>query len=435
MKSKRSNHTAEHSPHRVIIIGGGFGGLYAARILGNTPLEVILIDRRNYHLFQPLLYQVATGGLSPGDIASPIRAVLRRYRNIQVLKGEVGDIDPETQRVITTDKAIPYDSLIVAVGAQQHYFGHDEWAKYSPGLKGVEDALKIRRRIFSAFEAAERCDDPRHQEAYLTFVIIGGGATGVELAGTLGELAHTTLKRDFRRIDPTRAKIILLEGGQRILPAFPPELSRKAERALGKLGVTIKTKTMVTKVEQGKVHVLESSKEQTIAAETILWAAGIKIHPLARELAERTSAETDKMGRIVVSEYLTIPGFDNIFVIGDMAHFSHQTGEPLPGIAPIAMQQGRYAARTIINRLKGKKPLPFHYFNKGNLAVIGRNAAVAQFGRWKFSGWLAWLIWVFVHIAYLIEFDNKFSVLFQWAYNYFTRKRGARLITMEECDS
>lgn len=434
MKPKQNNHPTEHSPHRVVIIGGGFGGLYAARILGNTPLQVTLIDRRNFHLFQPLLYQVAAGGLSPGDIASPIRAVLRHYKNIQVIKDEVVDIDPETQRVITRDKAIPYHWLIVAAGAQQHYFGHDDWAKYSPGLKGVEDALEIRRRIFSAFEAAEKCDDARQREAYLTFVIIGGGATGVELAGTLGELAHTTLKGDFRRIDPTRAKIILLEGGERILPAFRPELSRKAERALGKLGVTIKTKTLVTQVEQGNVHIQADNKAEVISAETVLWAAGIKIHPLAKILAEKTGAETDRIGRILVTEYLTIHGHENIFVIGDMAHFSHQTGEPLPGIAPVAMQEGRYAARAIKNRIKGNKPRPFHYFDKGSLAVIGRNAAVAQFGRWKFSGWFAWLIWLFVHIAYLIEFDNKFSVLFQWAYNYFTRKRGARLITMDEND-
>ncbi len=432
MKSKYKSTQTPHPSHRVVIVGGGFGGLYAARMLGNKPVEVTLIDRRNFHLFQPLLYQIATGGLSPGDIASPLRAVLRRYKHIRVIKGKVIDIDPGTQQVITEEDAIPYDTLIIAAGVRHHYFGHPEWERIAPGLKEVEDALEIRRRIFDAFEKAEKCDDPRRCEALLTFIIIGGGPTGVELAGALAELAHSTLKNDFRNIDPTRAKIILLEGSDRILPAFSPKLSGKAVESLKKLGVSVRTNALVTDIQPGRVYVSRGGRRDVIEAETVLWAAGVQVNPLAEKIAEKTGAETDRIGRIKVTEFLTIPGYDNIFVIGDIANFSHQTGQPLPGIAPVAMQQGRYAARVITSRLSGKPIHPFRYFDKGSLAVIGRNAAIAQFKRGKLWGWFAWLIWVFVHIAYLIEFDNKLLVLFQWAYNYVTKKRGARLITMEE---
>ncbi|RMH87405.1 MAG: NAD(P)/FAD-dependent oxidoreductase, partial [Calditrichaeota bacterium] len=398
---------------RVIIVGGGFGGLYAAKSLGNAPVEVLLIDRRNFHLFQPLLYQVATGGLSPGDIASPLRAVLNKYRNIRVIKGEVVDIDPagrlvQVRRPGTGDlEAFSYNYLIVGVGVRHHYFGNEEWCTLAPGLKTIEDALEIRKRIFTAFEEAEWERDPDRQRALMTFVVVGGGPTGVELAGALAELSHFTLKKDFRNIDPTRARILLIEAGERILPTYPPGLSRKAQRALERLGVTVMTHTLVADVQSGQVRIRRGEREETVPAGTVLWAAGVRGAPMGHILAEKTGATQDPLGRIKVESDLSIPGHPEIMVIGDLAHFAHQTGEPLPGIAPVAMQQGRYAARRIKALAKGKRVPPFRYFDKGSLAVIGRNAAVADLGRFKLSGWIAWVLWVFIHIAYLIEFDNK----------------------------
>ncbi len=415
-------------PH-VVIIGGGFGGLYAARMLGRAPVRVTLVDRRNFHLFQPLLYQVATGGLSPGDIASPLRAVLRRYRNIEVQLAEVVDIVPDERKVVLSDGELDYDTLIIATGVSHHYFGHEEWARVAPGLKTIEDALEIRRRIFLAFEAAEREPDPEIRRAWMTFVIVGGGPTGVELAGAIGELAHGTLKHDFRRIHPHEAQILLIEGAPRILPGYPESLSHKAARSLERLGVTVKTQTLVTKVEEHVVHVRAGEQELDIPARTVLWAAGVKASFMAEVLARRAGARLDRVGRIIVEPDLTLPNHPEIFVIGDLAHYAHQTGEPLPGVAPVAMQQGRYVARLIRRRLKGKSAPPFRYRDKGSLAVIGRNRAVAFFGRVRFSGFIAWLLWVFVHVRYLIEFDNKVLVMFQWAWYYLTRKRGARLIT------
>lgn len=419
-------------PHEVVIVGGGFAGMYAAKSLRRAPVRVTLIDRRNFHLFQPLLYQVATGEVSPGDISSPLRSVLERHKNTWVLAADVVDLDPAGQKVILRDGEVRYDTLIVATGVSHFYFGRDEWANIAPGLKTLEDALEMRRRILLAFEAAEREPDPARRQAWLTFVVVGGGPTGVELAGALGELARNTLAGDFRNIDPAAARIILIEGMARILPTYPPKLSDKAAEALKRLGVTLFTSTFVTDLQEGMVQVRPADSEEArdiIRARTVLWAAGVKASPLGQVLAERTGVELDRAGRVIVSPNLTIPGYDNILVIGDLAHFAHQTGQPLPGVAPVAMQQGRYAADVVRNRLNGKETPPFRYWDKGSLAVIGRNKAVADFGRLQLSGFLAWLVWVFVHIGYLIEFDNKLKVLLQWAWNYFTDKRGTRLIT------
>lgn len=415
--------------HHVVIIGGGFGGLYAAKKLGNAPARVTLIDKRNFHLFQPLLYQVATGGLSPGDIASPLRGVLQDYENISVLYAEVVDINADEGKVILSDGEVAYDTLIVATGTSHHYFGHDEWAQMAPGLKTVEDALEMRRRIFLAFEAAEREPDPGKREALMSFVIVGAGPTGVELAGALVELARGTLKNNFRNINPAEAKILLIEGLDRVLPTYPPDLSAKAETKLKKLGVDVRTNTMVTDIRGDSVTVRSSDHTDQFNARTILWTAGVKASFMGEVLERRTGATLDRGGKVLVEPDLTIQRHQNIFVIGDLANFSHQDGKPLPGTAPVAMQQGEYAARVIRQRLEGKNPRPFRYRNKGNLAVIGRNAAVADLGFLHFDGFFAWLIWIFVHIRYLIEFDNKVIVLFQWAWNYFTRNRGARLIT------
>ncbi|MGH7496119.1 MAG: NAD(P)/FAD-dependent oxidoreductase [bacterium] len=416
--------------HHIIIVGGGFGGLYAAQALRHAPVKVTLVDKRNFHLFQPLLYQVATGGLSPGEIASPLRAVLHRQKNTWVLTAEVVDIDPHQQKVVLRDGEIFYDTLVVATGVRHHYFGHEEWAEEAPGLKTVEDALDIRRRILLAFEAAEREADPEHRRAWMTFVVVGGGPTGVELAGALGELAHNTMKNDFRNFNPAEARILLIEGTDRVLPTYAPELSAAAEPALKRLGVTVRTRTLTTDIQNHAVTIREGERTEKIAARTILWAAGMKASRLGQVLAERIGVELDRAGRVVVAPDLTIPGYANIFVIGDLANVV-QDGKPLPGVAPVAMQQGRYVATQIQQRLKGRRVPAFRYRDKGSLAVIGRNAAVAEFGTLRLRGFPAWLIWIFVHIRYLIEFDNKLLVLIQWSWNYFTRKRGARLITGE----
>ena len=419
------------SRHHVVIIGGGFGGLYAAKALSGTAARVTLIDKRNFHLFQPLLYQVATGGLSPGDIASPLRATLGKAPNVQVLKAEVVDIYPERKLVFLRDGLLSYDSLIVATGAQYHYFDRPEWAEVAPSLKTVEDALEIRRRVLLAFEAAERESDPARRQAWLNFVIVGGGPTGVELAGALGELAHGTLSGEFKNVDPAQAQVILLEAGDTILATYPAELARKAQRSLEKLGVTVRVGMRLVDIAGTKVALrdLESGRDELLASHTVLWAAGVRASGLGQALAERAGAQTDHLGRVVVEPDLTIAGQPDIFVIGDMAHFEDEGGRPLPGVAQVAMQQGQYAAGLILDRLREAARPPFRYRDKGNLAVIGRNAAVADLGFARFSGFLAWLIWVFIHIGYLIGFDNKLLVLTQWAWNYFTRKRGARLIT------
>jgi NADH dehydrogenase len=414
---------------RVAIVGGGFGGLYAARKLASAPVSVTLIDRRNFHLFQPLLYQVATGGLSPGEIASPLRAVLSRQRNAEVLMGEAMDLDVEGRRVLLRDGEVAYDQLIVATGATHHYFGNDQWAALAPGLKTIEDATEIRRRVLLAFERAERETDPAARRALLNFVIVGGGATGVELAGALGEISNDTLRHDFRHINPAEAGILLIEGADRVLPAFPPELSAKAEKQLIALGVRTRDSARVTNIDSEGVTFECRGKSERIVARTVLWAAGVRASRLGQVLAERAGATLDRAGRVCVAPDLSIPGHPEIHVIGDLANFSHQTGAPLPGVAPVAMQQGRYVAGLIGRRLRGETVAPFHYFNKGNLATIGRNRAVADFGFLRIAGFAAWFLWVFVHLMYLVEFENRLLVFVEWLYNYITRNRGARLIT------
>jgi len=405
--------------------------LYAAKALAGALVRVTLIDKRNFHLFQALLYQVATGGLSPGDIASPLRAALKNARNVQVLKAEVVDIYPEKKLVFLRDGLLSYDSLIVATGAGYHYFDHPEWAELAPALKTVEGALEIRRRLLLAFEAAEREPDPDKRRAWLTFVIVGGGPTGVELAGALGELANSTLRGEFRTIDPAEAQIILLEAGGSILATYPPDLVHKAGRSLEKLGVTVRSGQRLVDLTAELVTIQDvaSGREEMLTSRTVLWAAGIQASPLGQLLAERAGVETDPIGRVKVEPDLSLAGQPEIFVIGDMAHFEGRDGRPLPGVAQVAMQQGEYAARLIVDRLKGENRPPFEYRDKGNLAVIGRNAAVADLGFARFSGFMAWLVWVFIHISYLIGFDNKLLVMTQWGWNYFTRRRGARLIT------
>ena len=420
---------ATKPPHQVVIIGGGFGGLYTAKALNIKDINVTLIDKRNFHLFQPLLYQVATGTLSPADISSPLRSILSKSKNTKVLLGEVTDIEPETRNVVMRGEKIPYDSLIIGTGAKHSYFGKDEWEEFAPGLKTVEDAIEMRRRIFTAFEAAEQETDEEKRRALLTFVIVGGGPTGVELAGAIAELAYTILKEDFRNIDTSETQVLLLEGLDRILPPFAPELSVKAQESLENLGVSVVTKTLVTGIEGDIVTIKQGEEIKTFAAKTVLWAAGVKASPLGKLIAEKTGVECDRAGRVIVEPDLSLKGYPNIYVIGDLAHFAHQTGKPLPGVAPVAMQEGEYVAKSIKQQIKGNTISPFNYVDKGSLAVIGQHSAVVDLGFIKLTGFIAWLFWLLVHIYYLVEFDNKLVVMIQWVWNYFTRNRGARLIT------
>ena len=416
-------------PH-VVIVGGGFGGLYAAKSLKDAPVKVTLIDKRNFHLFQPLLYQVATGTLSPADIASPLRVVLSKHKNTKVLLDKVIDIDPEAKKVFLEDRdALDYDVLIVATGVSHHYFGNDQWQDDAPGLKTVEDALEMRRRIFMAFEAAEKEPDPEKRQALLNFVVVGGGPTGVELAGAIAEICHQSVKDDFRDIDTTQAKVLLFEGMERILPPYPEESSAQAQQALEKLGVEVQTKTLVTNIADNSVTFRQGEETKTINAHTILWAAGVKASFMGKVLADRTGAELDRAGRVMVEPDLSLKNHSNIFVIGDLANFAHQGDRPLPGVAPVAMKEGEYVAKLIMQRAEGKAVAPFAYQDFGSMAVIGQNKAVANLSIGRFSGFIAWIIWVFAHIYYLIEFDNKLIVMIQWAWNYITLGRGARLIT------
>ena len=406
---------------RIVIIGGGFGGLYAAKTLARTDVHITLVDRRNYHLFQPLLYQVATAALNPSDIAAPIRAVLRKQKNIGVIMGDVQAIDADRRIVTMADGELAYDILIIATGATHSYFNHPEWEENAPGLKTIEDALEIRRRVLRAFEAAERETDPERQKAWLTFVIVGAGPTGVELAGALSEIARQTMLRDFRRINPTSARVILVEGKERVLPPYPPPLSAKAADQLRTLGVEVVTNAVVTRINDHEVCVGDA----IIPTRTILWAAGVQASPLAKSLG----VPLDRAGRVLVEPDLSIPGHPEVFVIGDLAAVKNDDGSLVPGVAPAAIQEGTHTAKNIARILNGQPTLPFRYWDKGSLATIGRAAGVADFGRLRLSGFIAWAAWLAVHIFFLIGFRNRVLVILQWAWAYLTYQRGARLIT------
>jgi len=408
------------APH-VVIVGGGFGGLTATRALCKAPVTITLIDRSNHHLFQPLLYQVATASLSPADIAAPIRAILRRQVNSEVMMDEVIGVDAKERLVLTKTRRIPYDYLILATGSFYGYFGHEDWNKFAPGLKCITDAIQIRRRILTAFEEAEMESDPEKRKAFLTFVVVGAGPTGVEMAGSIGELARYALRKDFRHVDPGMTKIVLIEANERILMGFPLALAKKAQRKLESLGVEIITKTRVDHIDENGVE-FEGNR---VRAKTVIWAAGVVASPAGKWL----QAETDRAGRVKVEPNLSLPGHPEIFVVGDTALYT-QNGKSLPGVAPVAMQQGKYVAALIRRKLKGDPPLkPFRYKNKGNLATVGRGYAVAEFRKLRISGGFAWITWLFVHIYYLIGFRRRLIVFIHWMWSYFTFKRGARLIT------
>jgi NADH:ubiquinone reductase (H+-translocating) len=418
-------------PWKVVIIGGGFGGLSAAQSLKSDLVDVTLVDRRNYYLFQPLLYQVATGSLSPGEIAAPLRGVLGGRKNTRVLLGTVADIDPDSKQVTLQDGAtLPYDSLILAAGSQSFYFGHNDWQEWAPGLKSIEEAITIRHKILYAFEVAERISDPVQRRAWLTFVIVGAGPTGVEMSGAIAEIARQTLKNDFRSIRPEEAEIILLDGAPRVLMPFPEDLAEKATRSLRSLGVQVKCGQMVQHVDHDGLTVTSNGQADTIAAKTVIWAGGITASPLGKILAARAKAETDKGGRIKVQPNLTLPNYPDVYVVGDLASAADEHGKPLPGLAQVAMQGGAYAAKSILRKVKGQSALPpFRYFDKGTLAVIGRASAVADVFGVHLSGFLAWLVWVFIHLMYLVTFQNRLQVFVQWAIQDITFNRGARLIT------
>jgi NADH dehydrogenase len=415
MKDKSTN---------VVVVGAGFGGLRCARRLARHPVHVTLIDRKNHHTFQPLLYQVATAGISPGEIAAPIRWIMRGRRNVEVLLGEVQDFDLERRVVKLPDDEIPYDYLVVAAGASHAYFGHDNWEPFAPGLKTVEDALEIRRRILLAFELAERQAASGEGHVPLNFVVVGGGPTGVELAGTLAEISRQVLANEFHTIDPKTTRIILLEGGPRVLPAYPEDLSRSAEEQLRRLGVEVHTSAMVTNVEPAAVDIGTAR----IPSVVTLWAAGVAASPLGKKLG----VPADRAGRVQVNPDLSIPNHPEVFVIGDLAALKDKDGKMLPGVAPVAMQEGAAAADNIAHDLRGEPRRNFHYVDKGSLATIGRAAAVAQFGKIHISGFIAWLSWLFIHVFFLIGFRNRIMVLIQWAWSYFTYERGARLITGDQ---
>ena len=414
----------ENSPPRkphVVIVGAGFGGLEAAKLLINEPVRMTVIDRTNHHLFQPLLYQIATAALSPADIAAPIRGILGRCKNTEVILGEVKSVNVEARTLNTGDREIPYDYLILATGARHSYFGHDEWEKLAPGLKSLEDAIEIRRRLLLAFEYAEKMTDEAEKKAAMTFVIIGGGPTGVEMAGAIAEIARYTLAKDFKHIDPSSARVVLVEGDKRVISAFPEDLSAKALEQLKELGVEVHTGVHATNLTEAGLQV----GDEFIPCRVKIWAAG----NTASFVGKTTGAPVDRVGRVIVNDDLTIPGHPEVQVIGDLANFSHDGGKPLPGVSPVAMQQGRHAARNILAMMNEEKPQRFRYWDKGSMATIGRNRAVADLHWFHFSGLPAWLAWLFVHIIFLVGFRNRLAVLIQWAWAYVTFNKGARLIT------
>src|SRR6202167_4258501 len=415
---------AESSAKHVVIIGGGFGGIAAAQALKHAPVRLTMIDRRNHHLFQPLLYQVATAALNPADIAAPIRRILRRQRNASVILGDATAINTRQKIVQLLDGEVAYDYLIVASGATHSYFGHDEWLGPAPGLKTLEDAVEIRRRVLVAYEAAEREVDPAEVANWMTFVIIGGGPTGVEMAGALAEISRRVLERDFRRIDPSRARIVLIEAGAKLLPAMSPESSASARRQLERLGVEIVTDSPVTAIDdRGVTH-----GGRRLDSRTVIWAAGVAASPLGRALGAAVGVALDRAGRVVVNQDLSVPGADGVFVIGDLASIKSD-GKPVPGLSPAALQEGRHAAKNIARTIRGEPTIPFRYWDKGTLATIGKAAAVADIAGLHLSGLIAWLMWLFVHILFLIGFRNRFIVIFEWAWMYVRNDRGARLIT------
>ena len=412
--------TLTTKPH-VVIVGAGFGGLEAAKKLACEDVRVTVIDRTNYYLFQPLLYQVATAALSPADIAAPIRAVLSKCRNVEVILAEVQSVDVEAKKVKTVDLEIDYDYLILATGARHSYFEHNEWEKLAPGLKSLEDAIELRRRILMAFEYAEKITDEAARKAAMNFVIIGGGPTGVEMAGAIAEISRYTMARDFRHINPSEARVILIEGEPRLLAAYPPDLSESARKQLADLGVEVRTSTRATNLTDAGVQI----GDEFIPCRVKIWAAGNNASFVGKTLG----APVDRVGRVIVNDDLTIPGHPEVQVIGDLANFPHQTGKPLPGTSPVAMQQGRHAARNVLAMTHGRKPQRFRYWDKGTMATIGRNKAVADLRFMHLSGLPAWLAWLFVHIVFLVGFRNRLVVLFQWAWAYLTFDKGARLIT------
>ena len=431
---RRTSSPSAEPRHRVVVVGGGFGGLQAVQHLADAPVEITLVDRRNFHLFQPLTYQVATGALSPGDIAYPLRSIFKRRENVRVLLAEVADFDLETRELrlapvegVPVESRLGYDTLVVAGGSSYSYFGHESWREHADEVKSLESATAVRSRLLGAFEAAEAEPDRAAVDAWLTFVVVGAGPTGVEMAGQIAELARDTLRHDFRAIDPTRSRILLVEALDRVLTTFPPSLSAKAERSLRRLGVTVLTSRTVTSIDGDSVTVRDPAGEtEEISTRTVVWAAGVTASTLAGRLAELSGAEQDKAGRVTVEPDLTLPGHPEVFAIGDMVRVGSVV---LPGVAPVAMQQGRYAARVISARLDGGATKPFHYRDKGNLATIGRASAVADIKGLHLSGFLAWMTWLLVHLFYLVGFQNRVVVLVRWQISFITHGRGARLIT------
>ncbi len=428
MNSSQSSKFGRAERHQVVIIGGGFGGMNCAKALRDADVDVTIVDKNNHHLFWPLLYQVATAGLSPGDIAVPLRAIFAKQKNADVRMAEVSDIDPSEQLVqLAGGDRLHYDSLVVAAGFRYHYFGNEGWREHTFSLQGVGKALDIREQILSAYEAADKEQDPERRKALLTFVIVGAGPTGVELAGSIAELARQSLRDNFRRIDPSQSQVLLVEAMNRVLPSFPEKSSDDALRALEKLGVDVLLNTLVKNVAVDHVLLERNGQAERIDSDTVLWAAGVKASPLSEVIRDRTNVALDRSGRVEVADDLSVPGYPNLYVIGDMAYFE-QDGSPLPGVAQVAIQGGTHAAKQIHRRLAGKKTEPFHYIDRGNMATIGRAAAVADLRGWQISGFIAWLLWLTIHLLFLIGFENRISVLAHWAYSYFTYGRSVRLI-------